>query len=146
MASVNRVILIGNVGADPEVKYFDSGSVVAKFNIATTESYTNKNGEKVDNTEWHRIEIWEGLAKVAEKYVKKGGQVYIEGKIRTDKWTDKEGIERFSTTIRANSLTLLGGNPKTPSQGLTNGHVPTANHVNPSPNLTPEDESDDLPF
>lgn len=107
--SVNKVILIGNLGSDPEVRYLESGSAVAKFNIATTESYTNKNGERVDNTEWHRIELWEGLAKVAEKYLKKGNQVYIEGRIRTDNWTDKEGQARTGVTIRANSMTLLGG-------------------------------------
>jgi single-strand DNA-binding protein len=107
--SVNKVILIGNLGSDPEVRYLESGSAVAKFNIATTESYTNKNGERVDNTEWHRIELWEGLAKVAEKYLKKGNQVYIEGRIRTDSWTDKEGQQRTGVTIRANSMTLLGG-------------------------------------
>jgi single-strand DNA-binding protein len=107
--SVNKVILIGNLGSDPEVRYLESGSAVAKFNIATTESYTNKNGERVDNTEWHRIELWEGLAKVAEKYLKKGNQVYIEGRIRTDTWTDKEGQQRTGVTIRANSMTLLGG-------------------------------------
>ncbi|MGN7886679.1 single-stranded DNA-binding protein [Dyadobacter endophyticus] len=107
--SVNKVILIGNLGSDPEVRYLESGSAVAKFNIATTETYTNKNGERVDNTEWHRIELWEGLAKVAEKYLKKGNQVYIEGRIRTDTWTDKEGQQRTGVTIRANSMTLLGG-------------------------------------
>ncbi len=115
--SVNKVILIGNLGSDPEVRYLESGSAVAKFNIATTETYTNKNGERVDNTEWHRIELWEGLAKVAEKYLKKGNQVYIEGRIRTDTWTDKEGQQRTGVTIRANSMTLLGG----PSGGGNSG-------------------------
>ena len=84
MNGVNKVILIGNLGSDPEVRHLSNGSVVANFNIATSESYTNKNGERVTQTEWHRIEIWEGLAKVAEQYLKKGQSVYIEGKIKTE--------------------------------------------------------------
>lgn len=141
--SVNRVFLIGNLGADPEVRSLESGSTVAKFNIATTESYTNKNGERVDNTEWHRIELWEGLAKVAEKYLKKGQQVYIEGKIRTDKYTDKDGVERQSTTIRANSMTLLGGPQKQEGSSLPNN---SHGSISNTSNIAPEDESDDLPF
>jgi single-strand DNA-binding protein len=111
MAGVNKVILVGNLGADPEIRNLPSGSAVANFNIATSESYTNKNGEKVTNTEWHRIECWEGLAKVAQNYLKKGNPVYIEGKIRTEEWTDKEGQKRYTTKIRAQSMTMLGGAP-----------------------------------
>ncbi|WP_373515550.1 single-stranded DNA-binding protein, partial [Persicitalea sp.] len=112
---VNKVILIGNLGSDPEVRYLDGGSVVARFNIATSESYTNKNGEKIEQTEWHRIELWNALAKVAEKYLRKGNQVYVEGKIRTENWTDKEGQARTSISILANSMTMLG------SSGLGSG-------------------------
>ncbi|CAG5007176.1 Single-stranded DNA-binding protein [Dyadobacter sp. CECT 9275] len=151
--SVNKVILIGNLGSDPEVRYLESGSAVAKFNIATTETYTNKNGERVDNTEWHRIELWEGLAKVAEKYLKKGSQVYIEGRIRTDNWTDKEGQQRSGTTIRASNLTMLG----TPGGGSNAGegnsgysqsaprNVQTPRASDPIPPSMASDE-DDLPF
>lgn len=167
--SVNKVILIGNLGSDPEVRYLESGSAVAKFNIATTESYTNKNGERVDNTEWHRIELWEGLAKVAEKYLKKGNQVYIEGRIRTDTWTDKEGQQRTGVTIRANSMTLLGGpsgggpSGGGPSNGGDynqggnqggygqSGNQPRSNAPRPSDPIPPSmaagnDDDDDLPF
>lgn len=160
--SVNKVILIGNLGSDPEVRYLESGSAVAKFNIATTETYTNKNGERVDNTEWHRIELWEGLAKVAEKYLKKGNQVYIEGRIRTDTWTDKEGQQRTGVTIRANSMTLLGGPSGGNSGGDYNqggqqggypqqGNAPRGNNApRPSdpipPSMAAGNDDDDLPF
>lgn len=160
--SVNKVILIGNLGSDPEVRYLESGSAVAKFNIATTETYTNKNGERVDNTEWHRIELWEGLAKVAEKYLKKGNQVYIEGRIRTDTWTDKEGQQRTGVTIRANSMTLLGGPSGGSSGGDYNqggqqggyqqsGNAPRGNNApRPSdpipPSIAAGNDDDDLPF
>ncbi|MHA4736566.1 single-stranded DNA-binding protein [Dyadobacter sp. MSC1_007] len=154
--SVNKVILIGNLGSDPEVRYLESGSAVAKFNIATTETYTNKNGERVDNTEWHRIELWEGLAKVAEKYLKKGNQVYIEGRIRTDTWTDKEGQQRTGVTIRANSMTLLGGPAGSGSGGENQGYqqsgnVPRGNQSpRPSdpipPSMAAGGDDDDLPF
>lgn len=155
--SVNKVILIGNLGSDPEVRYLESGSAVAKFNIATTESYTNKSGERVDNTEWHRIEVWEGLAKVAEKYLKKGNQVYIEGRIRTDNWTDKEGQQRSGVTIRANSMTLLGGPSSSGGgegyQGQASGQpaaprpaqAPRADNPVP-PSLAAGSDDDDLPF
>jgi single-strand DNA-binding protein len=109
MAGVNKVILLGNLGSDPEVKYLDSGSVVATFNIATSEAYNNKNGERVEQTEWHRIELWDNLAKTAEKYLKKGNQVYVEGKIKTETWTDKEGQPKSGIRIRATSMTLVGG-------------------------------------
>jgi single-strand DNA-binding protein len=155
--SVNKVILIGNLGSDPEVRYLESGSAVAKFNIATTESYTNKSGERVDNTEWHRIELWEGLAKVAEKYLKKGNQVYIEGRIRTDSWTDKEGQQRTGVTIRANSMTLLGGpaggggGGESSGQGYSQPSAPRANQSPRSsdpipPSLAAGSDDDDLPF
>jgi single-strand DNA-binding protein len=151
--SVNKVILIGNLGSDPEVRYLESGSAVAKFNIATTESYTNKSGERVDNTEWHRIELWEGLAKVAEKYLKKGNQVYIEGRIRTDNWTDKEGQQRTGVTIRANSMTLLGGPGGGGSGGENQGYgAPKGNQApRPADPIPPSlaagsGDDDDLPF
>lgn len=156
MASVNKVILIGNLGSDPEVRYLESGSAVAKFSIATTEAYTNKNGERVENTEWHRIELWEGLAKVAEKYLKKGNSVYIEGRLRTDNWTDKDGLQRSGVTIRANSMTLLGG----PNSGGDNnsqggqGYAPrpaqqpqaprSSDPIPPS--MAAGNDDDDLPF
>jgi primosomal replication protein N len=89
MAGVNRVILIGNLGKDPEIRSLEGGVKVANFSLATTESYKGKNGEKVDQTEWHNIVLWRGLAEVAENYLKKGNSIYVEGKIRTRDWTDK---------------------------------------------------------
>lgn len=158
MASVNKVILIGHLGSDPEVRYFEGGSAVAKFSIATTESYNNKNGERVDQTEWHRIELWEGLAKVAEKYLKKGMQVYIEGRIRTDNWTDKEGQQKSGVTIRANSLTMLGAAPGSNSGGGETGNQgysqPSQPRATPAPrgadpvppSMAAGNDDDDLPF
>lgn len=159
MASVNKVILIGNLGSDPEVRYLESGSAVAKFSIATTEAYTNKSGERVENTEWHRIELWEGLAKVAEKYLKKGNSVYIEGRIRTDNWTDKEGQQKSGITIRANSMTLLGGpntgggenNPGQSTPNYAQSSAPKPNQGQRSsdpipPSMAAGNDDDDLPF
>ncbi len=108
MASLNKVTIIGNLGADPEVRYLDGGAVVAQFNVATTEKYTNRSGERVEQTEWFRVELWNDQAKVAEKYLRKGNPVYIEGRLRTEMWVDKEGKERFSLRVRANTMQLLG--------------------------------------
>lgn len=106
--SVNKVILIGHLGKDPEVRYLEHNKVVANFTLATSETFTNKSGEKQTETEWHQIELWDNLARVAEKYLKKGAQVFIEGRIKTERWTDKEGNEKSGKKIRATSLTLLG--------------------------------------
>jgi len=106
--SVNKVILVGNVGKDPEVRYLESGIAVASFPIATSESYRTKDGEKVTTTEWHNIVAWRGLAEVAEKYVKKGSQIFIEGKIRTRSWDDKEGNKRYITEVIVDNMQLLG--------------------------------------
>ncbi|MFC5410383.1 single-stranded DNA-binding protein [Larkinella bovis] len=109
MASMNKVILIGNVGNDPEVRYLDGGSVVAKFSVATNERYTTRTGEQVDQTEWFRVEVWNEQAKTIEKYVRKGQQIYVEGRLRTETYTDREGKERFSLTVRATTFQFLGG-------------------------------------
>ena len=108
MAGVNKVILIGNLGKDPEVRYLDSGVAVANFSLATTENYKNKEGERVSQTEWHNIVLWRGLAEVAEKWLKKGSSVYVEGKIRNRKWEDKEGNTRYTTEILGDNMTMLG--------------------------------------
>lgn len=109
------MILIGNVGKDPEVKYLEGGVAVAKFPLATTETYKNRDGQKVDQTEWHNIVLWRGLAEVAEKYVTKGKQLYIEGKIRTRNY-EENGVKKYFTEIIADSMTLLGG-PREPGAG-----------------------------
>ena len=108
MASVNKVILVGNLGKDPEIKKFDSGIKNASFSLATTEKYKNKSGEMVSNTEWHNIVVWGALSDVAEKYLKKGSQIYLEGKIKTSSWEDKSGAKRYKTEIYADSFTMLG--------------------------------------
>ena len=106
--SVNKVILVGNVGKDPEIRHLDNGVAVANFTLATSESYTAKNGEKVTTTEWHNIVLWRGLAEVAEKYVTKGRQLYIEGRIRTRNYDDKDGNKRYITEIYGDVMQMLG--------------------------------------
>ena len=108
MSGVNKVILIGNLGKDPEVRYLDNGVAVANLSLATSENYKNKDGEKVTQTEWHDIVLWRGLAEVAEKYLKKGSSVYIEGKLRTNKCVDKDENTRYKTEVLADKLTMLG--------------------------------------
>ncbi len=108
MASINKVILIGNLGADPETRYLPSGDAVTNIRIATTDTWKDKSGEKQEHTEWHRIAFFGKLAEIAGEYLKKGSPVYIEGRIRTRKWQDKEGQDRYSTEIVADRMQLLG--------------------------------------
>jgi len=108
MYGINKVILIGNLGKDPEVRYLDSGVAVANLSLATSENYKNKDGERVTQTEWHDVVLWRGLAEVAEKYLKKGSSIYVEGKLRTNKWVDKDENTRYKTEILADKLTMLG--------------------------------------
>ena len=108
MSGVNKVILIGNLGKDPEVRYLDNGVVVANISLATSESYKNKEGERITQTEWHDVVLWRGLAEAAEKFLKKGSSVYIEGKLRTNKWVDKDENNRYKTEVLADKLTMLG--------------------------------------
>jgi single-strand DNA-binding protein len=120
MASVNKVILIGNLGKDPEVRHLEGGVAVARFPIATSESFKDKSGQKQERTEWHNIVLWRGLAEVAEKYLRKGQAVYIEGKLRTNNYQDKEGVQRYSTEIVADNMTMLGGRSDSGSSGGDN--------------------------
>ncbi len=106
---VNKVILIGRLGADPEIRYTPSGAEVASFRIATNETWTNKSGEKEERTEWHRIVAWRGLAKICGEYLSKGKMVYIEGRLRTRAWEDREGTKRSTTEIEATDMKMLGG-------------------------------------
>jgi single-strand DNA-binding protein len=108
MASVNKVILVGNLGRDPETRYLPSGDAVTNVAIATTEQWKDKSGEKQESTEWHRVAFFGRLAEIAGEYLKKGSQVYVEGRLQTRKWTDKEGQERFTTEIRADRMQMLG--------------------------------------
>jgi single-strand DNA-binding protein len=107
MSGINKVILVGNLGKDPEVRHLEGGAVVAKFPLATSESYKTKDGQRVDQTEWHNVVMWRGLAESAEKFLRKGSLVYIEGKIRTRSWDDKDGNKRFATEIIADTMTML---------------------------------------
>ena len=108
MAGVNKVILIGNLGANPEVRYTPSGRAVANFRIATTEQWTSKDGEREDRTEWHRIVAWGRLGEICGEYLHKGKQVYIEGKLQTRSWEDRDGNKRYTTEINAYTMQMLG--------------------------------------
>jgi single-strand DNA-binding protein len=142
MSGVNKVILIGNLGRDPEVRTIEGGAKVANFSLATTESYKNKDGNRVDQTEWHRIVLWRGLAEIAEKYLRKGNSIFVEGRITTRKYTDKDGIERSITEIVGTNMTMLGGRRD------DSGYAPPPDENNVgSVSEPPADEvSDDLPF
>ena len=109
MASVNKVILIGNIGKDPEVRYMPSGDAMVNLTLATTDNWKDKNGEKQERTEWHRVAIFGKLAEIAGEYLKKGSQVYFEGSLKTRKWTNKEGHDQYTTEIVADKMQMLGG-------------------------------------
>lgn len=149
MAGVNKVILVGNLGKDPEVRHLDNGRAVANFSVATSETYKNRQGERVTTTEWHNIVLWTPLAEVAEKYLKKGSQVYIEGKITTRSWDDQEGNKRYTTEVVGREMKMLGSRESNQGAGSTNAdHVPphtTQDSTSPAPPI-PEDDTDDLPF
>ncbi len=153
--SINKVILVGNVGKDPDVKYFDNGSAVANFTVATTErGYTAANGTQIpDRTEWHNVVCWRGLAKVAEQFIRKGSQVYIEGKIRSRTYDDANGLKRYVTEIYVDNLELLGSRRREGAEGNDSPSYPsTSNNTNtyqsPPTSYTPPNisEEDDLPF
>ncbi|MCT4615401.1 MAG: single-stranded DNA-binding protein [Marinifilaceae bacterium] len=141
--SINKVILVGHVGKDPEVKYLDNGVAVCNFSLATSETYTNKNNEKVTQTEWHNIVIWRKLAEIAEKYVKKGSQLYIEGKLRTRSWENQEGIKKYTTEVLADNFQMLGKRQDSMST-QTVSEPATVSQTNQTENI-PNIE-DDLPF
>jgi single-strand DNA-binding protein len=109
MASVNKVILIGNLGRDPEVRYLPSGDAVANLSVATTEVWKDKAGEKQEQTEWHRVAFFGRQAEICGEYLRKGSSIYVEGRLQTRKWTDKDGNERYTTEIRGDRMQLLGG-------------------------------------
>lgn len=111
MASVNKVILIGNLGKDPETRYMPNGDAVTNITLATTENWKDKNGEKQEKTEWHRVTFYRKLAEIAGEYLKKGRSVYVEGRLETRKWTDKAGVERYTTDIIATDMKMLGSKP-----------------------------------
>jgi single-strand DNA-binding protein len=118
--SVNKVILVGNVGKDPETRYLDETTAITKFPMATSETYKNKQGERVSTTEWHNVVLWRGLAQVAEKYVKKGTQIYIEGRIKTRSYEDADGNKKYITEIVGDQMQLLGRKPE--DDGMQRGN------------------------
>ena len=146
MSGVNKVILVGNLGKDPEVRYLDNGVAVANFSLATTENYKNKQGERVSQTEWHNIVFWRGLAEVAEKYLKKGDSVYVEGKLRTRRWEDKDGNTKYTTEILADNMTMLGNKRSTTSEELSNTNSSDISNTNSSDISNTNETEDDLPF
>jgi len=165
MASVNKVILVGNLGRDPEVRYLPSGDPVANITIATSSKYKGKTGEMVEETEWHRVTFFGKLAEIAGQYLKKGRPVYVEGRIKTRKYTDKDGIEKYATDIIANEMQMLGGRegmgePSHEEEGSGGGYsrpapVPRPQAPAPAPRQVPaqskpasnfDDMDDDIPF
>lgn len=134
MAGVNKVILIGNLGKDPEIRHLEGGTAVAKFSLATSETFKDKSGQRIEQTEWHNIVLWRGLADVAEKFLKKGMTIYVEGKLKTRSWDDKEGHKHYMTEVVADTFTILSK-----KEG---GGTPTKEDIEPtSPKI-----GDDLPF
>lgn len=147
--SLNKVMLIGNLGKAPEVRHLENGTAVANFSIATSETYKDRNsGERITNTDWHNVVVWRGLADVAEKYLKKGDKVYLEGKLRSRSYQDQQGVTKYITEVVVDDMVMLG------SRNSTEGGVPqneqplnTLSAVTPkAPDLTLDEEEDDLPF
>ena len=142
--SLNKVMLIGNLGDDIKMHHFEDGGCIGRFPIATNENYTNKQtGEKVMNTEWHNIVVWRGLADIAERFLKKGDKIYIEGKLRTRSWQDQEGNNRYTTEVIADNLTMLG---KAPENSNPNPTTTVASDTKTNDDFSGPDETDDLPF
>jgi single-strand DNA-binding protein len=152
MPSVNRVILIGNLGKDPEIRYTQAGEPIANFSLATNEAWTDKSGQKQERTEWHRVEIFGKAAQVARDYLAKGRQVYLEGSIRYDEWTDKDGNKKYMTKIRVSGpgsrMVLLGSRGDGPAAGRSGG--PEAVREPAGAGAPPADDfqvsDDDVPF
>ena len=141
MSGVNKVILVGNLGRDPEVRTLESGAKVANFTLATSETYKNKEGQRITQTEWHNIVLWRGLAEVAERFLKKGNQVYIEGRIRSRSYDDKDGIKKYITEIFGDNMTMLGSR-----RDMDEPDAPGTGTEETAPEADVSEEKDDLPF
>lgn len=139
MASVNKVILVGNLGRDPEIRYTPGGQPVANFTMATTDRWSDPSGEKKEKTEWHRIVVWGKQAEIAGEYLKKGRQVYVEGSLQTREWTDKEGNKRYTTEVRAQRFQMLGVRPDDRHPVSASGPSEAVAEADPI-------EGDDIPF
>ncbi len=143
MAGVNKVILIGNLGADPEIRYTPSGTAVANLRLATSETRTNKEGQKETKTEWHRIVTFGKLAEICGEYLSKGRQIYIEGRIQTRSWEDRDGNKKYTTEIVANSMQMLGTKDQA---GSATGGAGGTGGAKPPEAAPPDEEIDDIPF
>lgn len=141
MAGVNKVILVGNLGADPEIMTLESGVKMARISVATNEVYRDKDGERQEKTEWHRVVLWRNKAELAEKYLSKGRQVYVEGRLRNRQYQDKDGNQRYTTEILCDVINFLGGREGGEQQTPQQSPPPSDS---PSPGTPPEE--DDLPF
>jgi single-strand DNA-binding protein len=149
MSSLNRVTLIGHLGADPETRAFSDGAMVCNLRIATSDSWKDRTtGEQRESTEWHRVVLYRRLAEIADQYLRKGAQIYIEGKLRTKKWTDKTGAERYTTEIEGDELKMLGKPPGTDKRDRTGGEQTSGNGGKPEEMKTKTtiDLADDIPF
>lgn len=149
MASVNRMILLGNVGNDPELRYAQSGDAIANISIATTRKWKNKDGEKQEETEWHRVSLFGRLAEIVGEYVHKGDPLFVEGRLRTRKWTDKEGVERYTTEIVGETIQLLGSRRDSDERAPPpRREPPPRTQQRPAPQKAPpqQDFDDDVPF
>jgi len=146
---INKVILVGNLGQEPTVRYTPAGAAVTTISVATTESWKDKEGNKQEKVEWHRVVFFSRLAEIAGEYLKKGSQVYIEGKLRTNKWQDQSGQDRYTTEILANDLQMLGGRGGDSNQGGFNNNQTAPNAPSGGDNTAPggfEDFDDEIPF
>ena len=144
MSGVNKVILIGNLGADPELRYTPSGRAVVNFNLATSRTWNNRDGEKQEETEWHRLVAWDKLAEICGEYLKKGAQTYVEGRLQTRSWEDKNGLKRYTTETVASEMLMLGSRQDAGSSGSSK----SSGAPSPPPDNLPStfEADDDLPF
>ena len=144
---VNKVILVGNLGKDPEVRYMPNGNAVANITLATSESWKDKtSGEQQEKTEWHRVVMFRRLGEIAGEYLRKGSQVYVEGSLRTNKWQDKSGNDRYTTEIVASEMQMLGGRSSGDSYAPAQAPAPAASRPEPAAALVEDSFDDDIPF
>lgn len=146
MSGVNKVIIVGRLGKDPEVRHLESGAAVANFPVATSEVYKDRNtGERREQTEWHNVVLWRGLADIAEKYLHKGDMIYVEGKLRTRSW-EKDGVTRYTTEIVGDNMTMLTPKGTNDGSAMPNTSVTPTQASTPAADISMDSESDDLPF
>ena len=146
MSGVNKVIIVGRLGADPEVKTISAGTTVTRLNVATSEAWTGKDGNKQEKTEWHRITVWGKLAEICGKHLSKGRQVYVEGRLQTRQWEDPQGQKRYATEIVANTVQFLGSNGERSASNATSSGNGSNDFQDLGPEPTFDQSNDDIPF